>query len=607
MSKLDPYLLIALGDGWQDHFPTRPTAGELFDVIMQLSDGQGAVRDLRHLAAGSAAIRLNEAHLDAGSPFVTARLDAAAIRQLEAQNFVLRIECAQPLLPRRPMPASSAAQKPGAQPTSARPAGARASGGAPRVLAASIDHGCPFAHREFRDASGATRIMTLWDQDPTPEFSASRAGAPAAFLDGREIRAPEMDGWIAKSHGNEAACYEHAGYSALGVPVTHGSHLLGRFAGRTWGASGALDAAAHADIAFVQLPRKILQAPSAGAVHRCILDGLRYLRNYAQEQGYDRCVVICAYGSYLGPHDGSSLFEQALDAFLREAGTLFQIVFPAGNCAEDSLHFVFAPKPHTTALVEWNLPSDNETATYAELWLPAGPEGEAVEVFLRHGGADVAIDASAGGRLPDWLSAVRQKQRDGQTQIVFRAAMTASAGLQTAPAGKVVLGLKTESAPAQALHGYLCWGGENIGFARRMRQAWWTVPAGSAAVVSGHGTLGGSSCGEHKEIYVAGGYVGHNVPDRRMRASYSSIGPSRGAHRVGPDVLALVEQDSATPGIPGPGTSSAGVGYLSGTSVAVPLVARALLNREDLKTHLKTQAINPRNESVEEVGLGYLD
>ena len=389
---------------------------------------------------------------------------------------------------------------------------------------------------------------------------------------------------------------------------THGSHTLGLFAGKTYRPKKSKnDLTADCDIAFVQLPRQAVETPSDNAIHRCILDGLRYLRNYGTANGYDKCVVVCDYGSYLGPHDGTSFFERALDAFLIEPGVRFQIVFPAGNCHDDSLHAVLSPTLANTAVVVWNLPSHNETVTYAELWI-GKDDSKAYSVGIAVGDKFLNLPANSIVRLAPWLVAVSQEQPDGQTQIVLRAAPTqvSDANTAQAPSGSIPIEVSMQNPAKKPVHAYLCWGGKNIGFLKRMEQAWWSVPIGMQAVVKidPDGTLLSSACGTHKDIYLIGGYVDNPAkPELRARSAKSSTGPSRATHRVGPNFVAITDKSYSVRGVPGPGTRSGIVRNMWGTSVAAPKAARALINGDFLPDTCSSALSEPKNQ----IGMGYLD
>jgi hypothetical protein len=440
--------------------------------------------------------------------------------------------------------------------------------------------------------------VTLWDMDPEPELPFPGSAPPAGFFRGREVPGRVLDDWI-EVHGangtvDESACYQAARYSAVEVELTHGSHLLGRLAGAGYSRVGpGRDEGAKSDIAFMQLPRRAMEAPDAGSLHACILDALRYLRAFAARNGYERCVFTCAKGSMLGPHDGSSLFERALDAFLAEPGVSFEVVLAAGNAYEQKVHAVLSPQSGQPAAVAWMLPGENEVATFAELWLE--PKHAQVTIAVQLQNQPVPLADGTVTELAQWLTALRTGR-----QVTLRAAPTRVSDGVTPEAKPGRVTLIAESGVPTEIHGYLCWGGRNLGYARETQQAQWRIQGGAGnSQVLGSGTLLGDGCGRSPALHVIGAYVGAADSARFERARYSAAGPSRGS-RPGPDFLALSEEDPGTYGVPGPGTRSSITKRVGGTSVAAPQAARALINGEPL----------PRNDSPlppnPELGGGFL-
>jgi hypothetical protein len=91
----------------------------------------------------------------------------------------------------------------------------------------------------------------------------------------------------------------------------------------------------------------------------------------------------------------------------------------------------------------------------------------------------------------------------------------------------------------------------------------------SDSIVQKCGTLNGAGTGQSTRM-AAGYRLSDGLPAR-----YSSSGPSRGS-RLGPDFAYPTEVSRMVHGIPGAGTRSGTVVYLSGTSTAAPQYARDL-------------------------------
>ena len=116
------------------------------------------------------------------------------------------------------------------------PADMLSSGGA-GAIAAFIDGGADFAHANFRNADGSTRIRVLWDQNaPVP-----RADSPFGY--GRRYGSDEID----------AALQEADPYTALGHNPgsrSHGTHVMDIAAG-SGGGVNPLGVAPKAELMFV--------------------------------------------------------------------------------------------------------------------------------------------------------------------------------------------------------------------------------------------------------------------------------------------------------------------------------------------------------------------
>ena len=168
--KLDAYLQIAQITKFEDHFLKSIGDSEPIDVLLELVSPAG-IQSLLDFAKGRTDIWLNTSHLIARSLFVSGRMNRASVAQLAAQLFIARIELAQSLLPQRKTqfnrkpPTSSLLDLPDQSKQDA-PSKSLVK----RTLAAIIDHGCPFAHREYLRVDNTTRVVTLWDQDPKPDF-----------------------------------------------------------------------------------------------------------------------------------------------------------------------------------------------------------------------------------------------------------------------------------------------------------------------------------------------------------------------------------------------------------------------------------------------------
>jgi hypothetical protein len=92
----------------------------------------------------------------------------------------------------------------------------------------------------------------------------------------------------------------------------------------------------------------------------------------------------------------------------------------------------------------------------------------------------------------------------------------------------------------------------------------------TGSLVRRDGTLNGIATAKKHRVHVAGGYV---LADGR-KSTFSSEGPARSGHRVGPDFALPCDESYALGGIRAGGNRSGAVFRLTGTSAAAPQLAR---------------------------------
>lgn len=292
---------------------------------------------------------------------------------------------------------------------------------APPALLGVIDDGCPVGHERFWHADGPA-VVTLWHQGrreeqtgaPRPADGAGRQQAPRpdpyAYYwrdPGMLLRFPGMPSWIPTFfYGDELALREHATYqrrSAEGRPPLRGpmSHTATGYPRRpphwTHGAAvlglAAADAApqlaadacrarraavARRPLVFVQLPEMKVDDTSFGSLAGHVLDGIHY--TLLQAAPAQPVVVNVSYGHHAGPHDGTSMFEQAT-AELLEKNLLLDVVIAAGNSHLARCHaFSFVPAKRTRRL-RWRVLPDNPEDSFLELWFDGDVTGTTLSVF----------------------------------------------------------------------------------------------------------------------------------------------------------------------------------------------------------------------------------
>ncbi len=251
------------------------------------------------------------------------------------------------------------------------------------VIVGIVDFGCDFRHQNFRQSSGATRILSLWDQnDPADGDTQAKGTPPDGFYYGREFTSEMIDRALASGDDN---AYRVLGYTP--PPAAHGTHVMDIAAGNGRelnlfnGKPGNLPplpsapgVAPHAQIIFVNL--KSFETSFLGN-SRCLLEAVAYIFKKADELGKP-AVVNLSLSTTGGPHDGTTPVEQAFEELVSlKAGRA--IVTSAGNA--------FLMKSHISGKVDkgnqnratilWNTDSrntnpDEGVKNEIEIWYPKG-------------------------------------------------------------------------------------------------------------------------------------------------------------------------------------------------------------------------------------------
>ena len=177
------------------------------------------------------------------------------------------------------------------------------------VIVGIIDNGFEYGHINYYTSDASElRVKRVWNQNATSGTK------PNGF-----------------SYGAEYTTFQ----TITGAPTdnsseTHGTHVAGIAAGADKNNGFSYyGVAPESDIVLVSFD---LQDNSTNNVS--LLDGINYIYNYASSVNKP-AVVNMSLGTHLGPHDGTSLFDQATDK-LQGAGRL--LVGAVGNEGNEKLH-----------------------------------------------------------------------------------------------------------------------------------------------------------------------------------------------------------------------------------------------------------------------------
>lgn len=467
-----------------------------------------------------------------------------------------------------------------------------------------IDYGCAFAHPHFRvwengQPTLRTRVAALWNQEGLPAGSTLDWSEPSDFRYGgqvfREAR-PGADGKVGLDQHiqacvragrvDERLCYQASGYRAIQRDVTHGTHLMDvatGFPNPLRGVPGIrakdLLAPHDADIAFVNLPGATGKRPVGGMLRAQVLDGLRFILTWAKSA--QRVVVNLSYGAYAGPHDGTSMLEEAIDQAVQLGNGRLQVVVAAGNARDKRLHAQATIQAGETATFLWSNLPDDPTDSFAEFWC-----GEADAVLSYR----VVPPGQTVGDDEGWISTgqvgVWRSGQDVVASLVF--AKRVCQGRNGCMALLAATGTRPRPSPAKAPHGQWRIEVRNQSRKPQVVDAWSErdepaygsdgvprqarfSPSSSSRVVEER-TL--SSLAHGQQTKVVGAYVlGQD------EASFSSVGDISNplGQRHGPRWIAPSDEGPSVQGLPAAAVHSLRTVRLNGTSVAAAFATRRCL------------------------------
>ena len=103
-----------------------------------------------------------------------------------------------------------------------------------------------------------------------------------------------------------------------------------------------------------------------------------------------KVAVNVSWGTFAGPHDGTSVLEAAMDELIDLEGGRLQIVIPAGNAYQSRTHVNTTLSKNQSITLDWRGQPDDLTQNFLEVWIPAGAQG--IEITLTPPGQASIVD-----------------------------------------------------------------------------------------------------------------------------------------------------------------------------------------------------------------------
>ncbi|MDR2167194.1 MAG: S8 family serine peptidase, partial [Clostridiales bacterium] len=202
------------------------------------------------------------------------------------------------------------------------------------VLIGVIDSGIDYAHPDFRDGAGNSRVLFLWDQLGEGE-------PPRGFNHGVEYNNSQL---------NEILQGSRANMPSQDI-VGHGTPVAAIAAG-----NGGV--APDASLIVVRLGRRGLARTTE------IMRSIKYIMDYATELNMP-VVINISFGTNNGSHAGDSLFEEYIDGMAQRWRCV--IVVAMGNEAAAGHHFKGNIQTNQTLVASFTV-SENLNSLFLTLW-----------------------------------------------------------------------------------------------------------------------------------------------------------------------------------------------------------------------------------------------
>lgn len=487
-------------------------------------------------------------------------------------------------------------------------------------VVAAIDDGIGFLNARFRKTRHTTRVKAVWLQ--APDRVAGDAAAPLRdVVVGRVLTEADINALLVAG-GDEAEVYRQVNRALLARTdgaltnhrAAHGTHVLDLAGGA---APWAGDPLSQVPMLAVQLPPATVRETAGRRMETYLVQGLRWILaevlRLSDGTEVPPVVINISLGSLAGPGDRTGFiadwFEYEIARFARlTGGAEVRLVIAYGNARLSRLTARAALRRSQPVMLDWRVLPDDHSASFMELRVDAGMAG----------GLKLQLTPPAGSGLPalaaDWpapgqgwqlagpLAAVTSiSEPGGQALLHLALGPTVTAGtLPPCSAGAWKVEVFTTDAEPVRLTARVQRDDTPPGYRTLGRQSWldhpqgWEWEAESRGYTAPRPAADAPGCPVTREgtcVAYAGAvdprilYVGAVRPNRRsprgvQSTPYSSEGVrhlAQPGESPGPTLVALGDDGTALPGRRGAGVLSGSVVRMSGTSMAAPAVARALV------------------------------
>lgn len=226
------------------------------------------------------------------------------------------------------------------------------------VIFGLIDDGIDITHQDFIGPDGS-RILFVWDHYRTSDFT-----PPAGYTYGHEYTKAAIDGGQAGQFVNTGGHGSHV----AGIAVGDGSSLAsGEYRGVAWEADIIAVRNGYCDLFCYGSNNPFYTYFDGGGTTKGSIDALNYMLDKAAALGRP-LVVNQSQGVTLGPHDGTTLFEQAYQNLIDTRGLIITIA--AGNDQQRGWHgrSTVSPGGQTSFVISKDNSQEAERWMQFECW-----------------------------------------------------------------------------------------------------------------------------------------------------------------------------------------------------------------------------------------------
>lgn len=285
------------------------------------------------------------------------------------------------------------------------------------VIVGFVDTGIRYTMDVFRNGSGGSRILSIWDQslDGTP---------PEGFLYGAEYDREQINAALSSDRPRELVpSWDADGHGTAMASVAAGSVLEG--------GSRFIGAAPDADLVVVKLRGAkeylrdyyLLPEQAIAYAETDVVMAVKYLEQYAV--ALERPVVICiGIGTSYGSHTGASVLDRYLDSI---AAKRSRILVACGGNEGASAHHVQNIATSEAQSVELRV-GEGEKGFLLETWAE-GPSR--YRMSLRSPGGEEIREISTGSRTTETYRFIFEKtvitvdsvpleEASGRSLLLFR-------------------------------------------------------------------------------------------------------------------------------------------------------------------------------------------